>query len=202
MGSRPYKTEQYNCKERYSSYWHQVHEVMSLMPGRVLEIGIGSGLVTYALRALDVDVVTLDIDNDLKPDVVGSAASLPFEDDSFDVVLCCEVLEHLPYDSLELALSEIRRVTRSHAVVSLPDVTRSYRIFIQVPLLGIWRILLSLPLPGRDRGLDREHNWEVGRRRFPVRRIRRDIERSGFSVLQTYRVFEIPYHRFFRLGKS
>ena len=48
----------------------------------------------------------------------GSVSELPFEDRSFDLVLCLEVLEHL--DQPEAALAELRRVARDQLVLSVP----------------------------------------------------------------------------------
>jgi 2-polyprenyl-3-methyl-5-hydroxy-6-metoxy-1,4-benzoquinol methylase len=50
--------------------------------------------------------------------VQGSALTLPFADDTFDLVLCIEVLEHLP--SPEQALREIARVASGAVVLSVP----------------------------------------------------------------------------------
>jgi len=49
----------------------------------------------------------------------------PYEDDSFDVVLFCEVIEHLQLDPVA-ALSEVRRVLRSggRLILSTPNVAR------------------------------------------------------------------------------
>ena len=49
---------------------------------------------------------------------LGSAYALPFRDDSFDTVLCSEVLEHLehPVD----ALRELNRVARRHIILTVP----------------------------------------------------------------------------------
>jgi SAM-dependent methyltransferase len=51
--------------------------------------------------------------------VGGSALDLPFANDSFDAVVCLEVLEHL-HDP-ELALLELTRVARSWLVLSVPN---------------------------------------------------------------------------------
>jgi SAM-dependent methyltransferase len=43
---------------------------------------------------------------------VGQALELPFADESFDTVVCWEVLEHLPPDTEQRAFDEFRRVLR------------------------------------------------------------------------------------------
>ena len=43
--------------------------------------------------------------------------------------------------------------------------------------------------------------WEIGKARYSLNRIIKDIQRAGFKIVKTYRIFEIPYHRFFILKK-
>jgi SAM-dependent methyltransferase len=43
-----------------------------------------------------------------------------FEDDSFDVVTCMEVLEHVPQDVLHLGIAELRRVCRGQLIITVP----------------------------------------------------------------------------------
>jgi ubiquinone/menaquinone biosynthesis C-methylase UbiE len=98
-------------------------------PRTVLEVGCGEGLlaqhlVTHGFRpdrfeATDVD--TSRIAPGLDPIIEvrrASAYELPYDDDAFDLVVCCEVLEHLerPAD----ALKELARVARTSVLVSTP----------------------------------------------------------------------------------
>ncbi|MHA1380617.1 MAG: hypothetical protein ACTSRG_19795 [Candidatus Helarchaeota archaeon] len=46
-----------------------------------------------------------------------------------------------------------------------------------------------------------EHYWEIGKAGYPLSKIIKDIQKTGFEVEKTYRVFENPYHRFFILRK-
>lgn len=96
----------------------------------LLEVGCGEGIILHHLGghlmgktvALDIDVEEVRIANRNVPFatcVVGSAYDLPFSDQSFDCVLCCEVLEHL--EAPERALQEIQRVCASHCVLSVPN---------------------------------------------------------------------------------
>ena len=93
-------------------------EEYGLRDARVLEVGAGSG----QLQDLVDDYTGLDIAASAsrffhKPFVHGSATNLPFEDSAFDAVWTIWVLEHVL--NPELALAEMRRVTRSGGVILL-----------------------------------------------------------------------------------
>lgn len=49
-----------------------------------------------------------------------SIESLPFEDQSFDLVTCMEVIEHLPGDIYATALNELQRIARKYVLISVP----------------------------------------------------------------------------------
>jgi hypothetical protein len=51
---------------------------------------------------------------------LASIEALPFDDDSFDVVSCMEVLEHLPDEIYEQGLAELRRVCRGQLLMTVP----------------------------------------------------------------------------------
>jgi ubiquinone/menaquinone biosynthesis C-methylase UbiE len=48
----------------------------------------------------------------------GSLYEIPFADNSFDLVICSEVLEHLDYP--DKGLNELKRVSRKYAILSVP----------------------------------------------------------------------------------
>ncbi|HDP25875.1 MAG TPA: class I SAM-dependent methyltransferase [Deltaproteobacteria bacterium] len=116
---------------------------LDLKPGtRVLDAGCGAGRhLSEAFRFKGVDVVGIDMSRDdaLKAQntikimrhtgedgggngmiFVSDITSLPFLDETFDIVICSEVLEHVP--DHEKAAREISRVLRkgSSLVVSVP----------------------------------------------------------------------------------
>lgn len=102
-------------------------------PFRVLEVGCGPGdLAGRLLSRLDsrfsIDYIGIDLSPEeivkartncpkLKFEVA-SATALPFSDREFDLVIACEVLEHLHEPSL--ATAELARVTKHSAIVSVP----------------------------------------------------------------------------------
>lgn len=99
-------------------------------PASVLEVGCGQGwllaliadaLPDATLDGLDVRADAIELAREVAPRarmVVGDAAALPYDDASFDVVVCSEVLEHV--DDPARVLAEIRRVGRGRAVISVP----------------------------------------------------------------------------------
>ena len=197
-----YFVNSYDSKERFISYWHQINEIINLKPKKVLEIGIGNGFVSKYLKERKVNVLTLDIDKKLNPNIVGSVLDVPFPDNSFEVVACYELLEHLQYENFYKALSEIFRVSKSYAILSLPDASRVYRVYVQIPKVGVFKRLISLPrLKNPIHKFNGEHYWEIGKVGYPLSKITKDIESVGFNIKKTYRIFENPYHRFFILGK-
>lgn len=100
-----------------------------LRPRVVVEVGAGEGHVTGRLvqRFPAADVIGLDLpDESLTehwrqvgvPMFHGDATKLPFADGAIDVIVCLEVLEHVP--DPERALAELARVCGGTAVLSVP----------------------------------------------------------------------------------
>jgi 2-polyprenyl-3-methyl-5-hydroxy-6-metoxy-1,4-benzoquinol methylase len=114
----PYRRAAYDSKGHFISYWHRIDEILRQGPDNILEIGIGNGLLGKYLRDQGYRVTTLDHDPRLEPDIAASVLDLPLKDESFDVVACFEVLEHLPFEAVPQALSELRRVSRQSVLIS------------------------------------------------------------------------------------
>jgi SAM-dependent methyltransferase len=193
----------YDSKGRFISYWHQIYEITVLEPQSILEVGIGNGLTSHYLKQRGLNITTIDIDAHLRPDINGSILDIPFQDKSFDVVACFEVLEHIPYEKLPHALSELHRISCRYVILSLPDCSKVYPLYVQIPKLGTLKRLVPLPrMKSLRHRFDGEHYWELGKAGYPVQKIMHDMENAGFEIIKAYRVFEVPYHHFFVLSKS
>ena len=170
-------------------------------PEKILEIGIGNGFVAGFLQNAGFDISTMDIDPELKPTILGSVTSIPAPDNSFDVILCCQLLEHLPYTNFIPALLEMRRVVKNAVVISLPDMKPVHRIHIETAVGKIsffYPKFLSRPI---DWKFDGQHYWNINNKGYSIHRILRDIESTGFKLINHYRVPENPGHHFFILNK-
>lgn len=96
---------------------------------RVLEVGVGEGHVSERIvrRYPDAEVLGVDLPHDTLSErwhrrgvngVFADAVRLPFPDDTFDLVVAVEVLEHVPQP--EAMLSEVSRVGSGTVVLSVP----------------------------------------------------------------------------------
>jgi SAM-dependent methyltransferase len=71
----------------------------------------------FEITDLDVSRVGSDLDDGITVREA-SIYALPYEDDEFDLVVCCEVLEHL--DDPAMGLGEVARVAFDRVLVSTP----------------------------------------------------------------------------------
>jgi len=91
----------------------------------VLDVGCGNGFITRHLRAEGRRVLGLDPSPEALAQfdgqcVHGRSEDLPFEDRSFDVVVCTEVLEHLADDIFTRTVEELARVAKESLVIGVP----------------------------------------------------------------------------------
>jgi SAM-dependent methyltransferase len=170
-----------------SPWYHLVRERLGPVAGlRILEVACGRGgfireltragacvtgcdFSAAALRVAQCKLRHLVGNDNVSALVQGDAQNLPFADDSFDVVVSCETIEHVP-DSCA-ALREMHRVTRSAG-----------RLFLTTPnyfnFMGLYDLCAHLRHPERkdDQPFDRRQ-W------FPE--IRNYVRRGGWTIRHT-----------------
>lgn len=108
---------------------HRIRETVAAVPEGVrtiVDVGGGDGRVSRALAARGHDVLLLDGSQGAltrAPDLKRARCQidrLPLPDASFDLVACCELLEHLPHPLLERTCDELVRISRRYVLITVP----------------------------------------------------------------------------------
>jgi len=97
----------------------------------ILDVGCGEGFTLNRLKANNIEEKlegieysedAIVIGKKIYPEIKitkGNIYKLPYKDNSFDLVLCTEVLEHL--ENPEEGLRELIRVSKKYLVISVPN---------------------------------------------------------------------------------
>jgi dolichol-phosphate mannosyltransferase len=158
-------------------YWHRRRHGVIVgwlrnRTGATLDVGCGSSRILHDLPlaiGLDVSLPKLRYLRHRHATVVqGSIFNLPFEDASFDNVVCSQVLEHVTQG--DVAFRELARVIRPGGllVVGTPDYGRPY-----------WPLIESLYKRVHPHGYADEHITHYDRRE-----LEQHLERAGFEALR------------------
>jgi len=205
---RDHYYNEYDSFDRFITYFYQVDITKSLNPETVLEIGVGNKTVSNYLKQHGYNITTCDFDKELQPDCVADIRNLPFDNNSYDLVLAFEILEHLPWDDVNIALSELHRVTNKHAVISIPYFSAAFEIAIHFPFIKkilkkpfLNIFLFRIPLFFRGIQFTGEHYWEMGRKNYSIWKVRK-LFKKRFLINKEVRPTLNSDHHFFVLEKT
>lgn len=102
-------------------------DILDILPDdvtSVLDVGCGDGFVTNALpehlRVVGMDISATAIGHLRHKASLGSITAMPFADDSFDLVMVNDVVEHLTEPQYRQARDELMRVARKYILITVP----------------------------------------------------------------------------------
>ncbi|MDR0811035.1 MAG: class I SAM-dependent methyltransferase, partial [Paludibacter sp.] len=135
----------YVSVQRWSSYWHQITEILDLQPATVLIIGCEDGIVGKFVGQYGINVSTFDLNPTLQPDYVGDVREIDkiLNGKRFDVIVCCQVLEHIPYEHFEDILQKFSKLAKN-VIISLPYAYSIYSITLNIPKLKLFNKRFSI----------------------------------------------------------
>lgn len=195
-----YDFEAYSHEARWVSYFFQLKETLVLKPKNILEIGCGDKVFSSFIKnTTDIEYKSVDVAEDLKPDIIGSVDKLPCADSSFDVVCAFEVLEHIPFEKFEECLLEMKRVSSKNVCISLPHFGPSVEFLFKIPFLKRIRVAFKIPYhPAHE--FNGEHYWEIGKKGYSAKKVKKILKKL-FYVKKEFIPFGNQYHHFYILEK-
>lgn len=113
----------------------------------ILDVGCGKGFMLHdfalalpgaELKGIDISsyAVSNAIDKVKSNIAVGNAKELPFEDQSFDLVISINTIHNLPLEECKQALKEIQRVSRRDAFITVD----AYRTEEEKKRMDAWNL--------------------------------------------------------------
>ena len=202
-----YLRKKYDDLNRFISYFYQIDLASRPDVKSILEIGKGNGTVSDYLKKLGYNLISVDIDPNLKPDIVADVRQLPMKDVEFDLVMACEVLEHLPFEDFEKTLEELKRVSKRYVLVSLPYRSTGFEVVFKFPFIRtilrmpILSLFFRIPLKFGGIKISGQHYWEIDFWKYSLRKIRKIIKRH-FKIIKEVRPVLNHYHQFFILSSK
>ncbi len=183
----------YYSAKRIGQQWIQVNLLKDIPVRKVLEVGPYMGLVTAMLDNAGYEVTTLDVlprafERPPRPHISVDLVGLePTVIAGFDAILCCETLEHLPWEEVDGVLETFRDSGARYLIVSVPyeafQIELSLYInrfmFRQRFALKKLRFLKSFTPQAEPYG----HIWEVGYRGRSLRAWESKLEAAGWRIL-------------------
>lgn len=202
-----YEFGSYVNRARWLTYYAQLRILSAGSPQSVLEIGVGPGIVNAVLRARAVDVISVDINPALEPDVVADVRALPEHLllRQWDWLLVSRVLHHIPGEEVPKVLDGLRRVNAKRVLVTVPREDLSVQVSVRRTAGrsrafrlsgGSW---LKARLRGRLIKSAPSGLWMLGGSRAFSRVEFRSLLASKFAIDDEFVLPDDPSHVFFVL---
>ncbi|MFX0186794.1 MAG: class I SAM-dependent methyltransferase [Candidatus Hodarchaeota archaeon] len=207
-----YFIKRYFTSKRWTTYSELIRCILEINPLNILEIGPGNGLVSDILKKIGYNVKTLDIDESLCPDYNMDIRDMTFLNlkDEFDLVIASQIFEHIKYEEFLSVINRCSLFTKI-LIITLPHTNLNsyfFSIDVNFPLLHqrnfkfgfkIYRKKVFHDLSTWRYDIDNRHYWVIGKKGYPLKKIKKDIVKNGWLIQDNFFNLKNPKHYFFIL---
>jgi phospholipid N-methyltransferase len=190
--SNPKKWIRYYSRKRIPHQWMQLDLLSRIDAKRILEVGPAMGAVTAMLENSGYEVTTLDymeqqFDYPKVPNIERNLLDVtPAEIRGYDAIICCETLEHLPWDKVAKILDTLYQSEAKYLLTSVPYMgfQITFDIYLNAKTSRTYFSMKKL-LNLRDFVPEPEfgHQWEVGYRQYSLKKWEAKITAAGYKII-------------------
>lgn len=146
-------------EHQWASYYWQIQLITSKLSKKlkIVEIGIGHGVLKRELEALKYRITTVDLDERKKPDIVCDIMDINWAELAPDAVALFEVLEHISLEENKTVLTQMAKSKINKLFISIPINNKNIISFGGTLLSSRW---LGFKLHCRTK-LCKTHKWEI-----------------------------------------
>lgn len=192
---------------RWNSYYYQINEVAKCKWETVLLIWVWDQIVVDVLKKIWKEVTTFDFDKNLNPDIVWDVTKIDeIVTKKYDIVVCCQVLEHIPFEMFEPTIKRISNIVNERFILSLPNKNIWLKFWFFCPVIRniIWKTHFRI-FRQNTRDINRDWWWEHyreidGKSSRNFKKIKKIIKKH-FNIYDLFIPFNNTYHVFFILNK-
>ena len=196
-----YMFDKYLTLARWNSYYHQIMESVAFSPKTILIVGAGDNIVGNMIATmLQSKVYTFDFDENLQPDFCGNVMNIQQilkGVKRFDLVLCCQVLEHIPFSSFENVIQQLSTIA-DNVIISLPHTPIRIAMSVDFPFIGSKKINFDIHQFFRSYKFNGEHYWEVGHKGYSKNKIKKVLEKY-MKIKKQFVAINNHFHLFYCL---
>jgi hypothetical protein len=167
---------------------------------KLLEIGVGTSLLSDLLKRRGWNIVTLDIDEEKKPSFCGDALEFNYDAHNIEVILAFEIFEHIPFETFEKILKKFSKSNLKNICFSVPWCEREWiNLKAKLPMLKPINFRLSF---SSNEIHTKSHFWELsqtgkilinGKRLLELRDICNLFHCNGFDLVPIKKVGYIQF---------
>jgi len=186
----------YYSEKRIVHQWFQVKLLENLPIQRIIEIGPAYGVPTALLANAGFEVTTLDF---MKRNLLGATSHItadlwkaaPEVYSNQDCILCCEVLEHFPFEKSCDLLSKFSESKVPYLILSVPYNAPQLNLnfYINGHTIkkntafkfrnGLRHFKKGPPIDGQL-----GHQWEIGYKNYSLKKLKNAIQNAGWDIVK------------------
>ena len=174
----------------FNWYYHQAKLVYEKCDrtDQILEIGVGTGLLSDMLKKRGWNVRTLDIDEHKRPDYCVSALDFDYKAHQVDIVLAFEIFEHIPFETFKKVIKKISESGVKSLYFSLPwNERKAFGLSVKLPKFkelswSIWLPLNKITTHAHFWELSKESQQVGGKQLVSQTQVRDVFEQAGYAL--------------------